>query len=79
MSAKWKSPIPIAGVAVVAALAFPGIASAAVNANVAGGVLTVTGTGSDAITISCDGGGNVAVASAASPGRRRATRSRRST
>ena len=67
MSAKWKSPIPIAGVAVAAALAFPGIANAAVNANVAGGVLTVTGTGSDAITISCDGGGNVAVASAALP------------
>ncbi len=64
MSAKWKSSIPIAGVAVVAALAFPGIASAAVNANVAAGVLTVTGTGSDAITISCDGGGNVAVANA---------------
>ena len=64
MSAKWKSPIPIAGVAVAAALAFPGIASAAVTANVAGGVLTVTGTGSDAITISCDGAGNVAVANA---------------
>jgi Ca2+-binding RTX toxin-like protein len=65
VSAKWKSPIPIAGVAVVAALAFPGIASAAVTANVAaGGVLNVTGTGSDAITISCDAGGNVAVANA---------------
>jgi Ca2+-binding RTX toxin-like protein len=65
VSAKWKSSIPIAGVAVVAALAFPGIASAAVTANVAaGGVLNVTGTGSDAITITCDGGGNVAVANA---------------
>ena len=46
MSSKWKSSIPVAGVAAVAALAFPGIASAAVNANVAGGVLTVTGDGS---------------------------------
>ena len=64
MSAKWKSRIPIAGVAVAAALAFPGIASAAVTAQVTGGVLTVTGTGSDAITISCDGAGNVAVANA---------------
>ena len=64
MSAKWKSSIPVAGVAAVAALAFPGIASAAVNANVAAGVLTVTGDGSDAITISCDAGGNVAVANA---------------
>jgi RTX calcium-binding nonapeptide repeat (4 copies) len=63
VSAKWKSSIPIAGVAVAAALAFPGIASAAVAANVAGGVLTVTGEGSDAITISCDAG-NVAVAGA---------------
>jgi Ca2+-binding RTX toxin-like protein len=63
VSVKWKSPIPLAGVAVVAALAFPGIASAAVTATVTGGVLTVEGTGSDAITISCDAG-NVAVAGA---------------
>ena len=63
MSVKWKSPIPLAGVAVVAALAFPGIASAAVTATVTGGVLTVEGTGSDAITISC-AAGNVAVANA---------------
>ena len=61
---KWKSPIPIAGVAVAAALAFPGIASAAVTAEVDSNVLTVTGTGSDAITISCDAGGDVAVADA---------------
>jgi Ca2+-binding RTX toxin-like protein len=67
VSVKWKSSIPLAGVAVAAALAFPGIASAAVNANVAAGVLTVTGTGSDAITISCNGGGNVVVAEAAVP------------
>ena len=67
MSAKWKCSIPIAGVAVAAALAFPGIANAAVNANVAGGVLTVTGDGSDAITISCDAGGNVVVANAVVP------------
>jgi Ca2+-binding RTX toxin-like protein len=67
VSAKWKSSIPIAGVAVAAALAFPGIANAAVNANVAGGVLTVTGEGSDAITISCDAGGNVVVANAVVP------------
>ena len=37
MSAKWKSRIPIAGIAIAAALAFPGIANAAVNATVAGG------------------------------------------
>ena len=67
MSAKWKSSIPIAGVAVAAALAFPGIANAAVTAGVSGGVLTVTGTDSDAITISCDAGGNVAVVNAALP------------
>ena len=65
MSAKWKSSIPIAGVAVAAALAFPGIANAAVTANVNNDVLAVTGTGSDAITISCDAGGNVLVANAA--------------
>ena len=64
MSAKWKGSIPIAGVAVAAALGFPGIANAAVTAAVNGGVLTVNGTGSDAITISCDGSGNVAVADA---------------
>ena len=68
MSAKWKSSIPIAGAAVAAVLAFPGIASAAVTANVAaGGVLNVTGQGTDAITISCDGAGNVVVANAALP------------
>ena len=32
MSSKWKSTIPVAGAAAAAALAFPGIASAAVNA-----------------------------------------------
>jgi Ca2+-binding RTX toxin-like protein len=64
VSSKWKSTIPVAGAAAAAALAFPGIASAAVNANVAGGVLTVTGEGADAITISCDAGGDVAVANA---------------
>ena len=67
MSSKWKCSIPVAGVAAAAALAFPGIASAAVNANVAAGVLTVTGDGADAITISCDAGGDVAVANAALP------------
>ncbi|MET0817356.1 MAG: calcium-binding protein [Solirubrobacteraceae bacterium] len=67
MSSKWKCSIPVAGAAAAAALAFPGIASAAVNANVAAGVLTVTGEGADAITISCDAGGHVAVANAALP------------
>jgi Ca2+-binding RTX toxin-like protein len=65
VSAKWKGSIPIAGAAVAAVLAFPGLASADVNANLgAGGVLNVTGTGSDAITISCDDDGNVVVANA---------------
>jgi Ca2+-binding RTX toxin-like protein len=67
VSTKWKCSIPVAGAAAAAALAFPGIASAAVNANVAAGVLTVTGDGADAITISCDAGGDVAVANAALP------------
>jgi Ca2+-binding RTX toxin-like protein len=43
----------LAGAAAVAALAFPGIASAAVNSSVAGGVLTVTSDAADAITITC--------------------------
>jgi Ca2+-binding RTX toxin-like protein len=64
---KWKSSISIAGVAAAAALAFPGIANAAVNANVAGGVLTVTGDGNDAITISCDTDGDVTVANTVVP------------
>ena len=67
MSSKWRSSIPIAAVAAAAALAFPGVANAAVNASVADGVLTVTGDGSDAITISCDAGGNVVVADAVVP------------
>jgi Ca2+-binding RTX toxin-like protein len=66
VSSKWKSSIPIGCLAVAAALAFPGIASAAVDASVDGGVLTVTGDGSDVITISCDGG-NVLVAGAVPP------------
>ena len=65
--------------AAAALLAFPGIANAAVTAKVERRRLTVTGDGSDAITISCDGGGNVAVAAPPSPRRPRATRSRRST
>jgi Ca2+-binding RTX toxin-like protein len=56
----------MAGVVAAAALAFPGIANAAVQASVTDGVLTVTGDGADAITISCDGG-NVLVADAVVP------------
>ena len=41
MAPKWKSSIPIAGVAAAAALAFPGIANAAVTATVNGTELTV--------------------------------------
>jgi Ca2+-binding RTX toxin-like protein len=52
---KWQGAIPI-GIAAAAALAFPGIASAAVQAHVNNGVLTVTGAGSDAITIACTNG-----------------------
>lgn len=39
--------------AAAALLAFPGVASAAVNSSVAGGVLTVTSTADDPITITC--------------------------
>jgi Ca2+-binding RTX toxin-like protein len=46
----------LAGAVVVAALAFPGIASAAVISNVNGDVLDVTGQADDAITLTCDGG-----------------------
>ena len=67
MSPKWKSSIPVAAFAAAAALAFPGIASAEVDASVALGVLTVTGEDGDAITISCDAGGDVAVADADPP------------
>ena len=57
MAPKWKSSIPIAGVAAAAALAFPGIASATVTAIVNGaGVLTVNGAGNDAISIACVNG-----------------------
>jgi Ca2+-binding RTX toxin-like protein len=55
-----------AGAAVAALLAFPGVASAAVNSSVAGGVLTVTSTADDAITIT-SAGGNVKV-NGADPG-----------
>ena len=41
--------IAIAGTTTL--LAFPGMASAAVNSTVAGGVLTVTSTAADTITI----------------------------
>jgi Ca2+-binding RTX toxin-like protein len=43
----------LAGAAAVAALAFPGIASAAVNSSVAGGVLTVTSDAAESITVTC--------------------------
>jgi Ca2+-binding RTX toxin-like protein len=46
----------LASAAAAALLAFPGTASAAVTSNVTNGVLTVTGTGDDAITITSDGG-----------------------
>ncbi len=67
MSPTWKSSIPIAALAAAAALAFPGIASAEVDASVALGVLTVTGEDGDAITITCNAGGNVVVADADPP------------
>ena len=81
MSSKWKSSLPMAGVVAAAALAFPGIASAAVVAEIDAGVLTVTGDGADAITISCDAGGDVAVADNTTPfpARRIAPTSPRST
>ncbi|HKH17248.1 MAG TPA: calcium-binding protein [Solirubrobacteraceae bacterium] len=44
----------LAAAAAVALLAFPAAASAAVNSTVVGGVLTVTSTADDAITITCD-------------------------
>jgi Ca2+-binding RTX toxin-like protein len=43
----------LACAAAVAALAFPGIASAAVNSTVAAGALTATSDGADPITITC--------------------------
>ena len=55
----------LAGAAAVA-LAFPGVANAAVTSSVAGGVLTVTSNAGDAITITC-AGGNVQV-NAGNPG-----------
>ncbi|HYI18436.1 MAG TPA: hypothetical protein VD836_06980 [Solirubrobacteraceae bacterium] len=67
MSSKWKCSLPMAGVVAAAALAFPGIASAAVVAEIDAGVLTVTGNGADAVTISCDAGGDVAVADNTTP------------
>jgi Ca2+-binding RTX toxin-like protein len=51
----------LAGAAVAAALAFPGIANAAVNSAVANNALTVTSTADDAITITCDAQGHVLV------------------
>ena len=56
----------LAAAAVAALLAFPGVASAAVNSSVAGGVLTVTSDAGDAITIT-SAGGNVKV-NGADPG-----------
>jgi Ca2+-binding RTX toxin-like protein len=46
----------LAGAAVAALLAFPGIASAAVTSNVAGGALTVTSDAADPIEITAVGG-----------------------
>jgi Ca2+-binding RTX toxin-like protein len=46
----------LAGAAAAALLAFPGIASAAVTSNVAGGTLTVTSDAADAIAITAAGG-----------------------
>jgi hypothetical protein len=51
----WKSSIPIAGVAAVAAMAFPGIANATVTPTVAGTELTVASDAADAIAIASDG------------------------
>ena len=56
MAPKWKSSIPIAGVAAAAALAFPGIANATVTSAVVNGTeLTVTSDAADAITIASNG------------------------
>jgi Ca2+-binding RTX toxin-like protein len=46
----------LAGAAVVAALAFPGIASATVTSTVTGGALTATSNANDAIAITCVAG-----------------------
>jgi Ca2+-binding RTX toxin-like protein len=68
---KWKSSIPIAGVAAVAAMAFPGIANATVTPTVAGTELTVTSDAADPIAIAASGanvtvnGANVAGANPA--------------
>jgi Ca2+-binding RTX toxin-like protein len=56
----------LAGAAVAALLAFPGIASAAVTSSVTGGVLSVSSDAGEAITITCVGG-NVKV-NGADPG-----------
>ena len=53
----------LAGAAAAAALAFPGIANAAVNSTVTAGALTVTSDAADPITITNDGG-NVKINSA---------------
>ena len=67
MASKWKCSVPMAGFVAAAALAFPGIASAAVEADVDAGVLTVSGDAADAITIACDAGGDVTVANNTTP------------
>ncbi len=55
MAPKWKSTIPIAGVAAAAALAFPGIANATVTPTVSGTELTLTADAGDAIAVGSDG------------------------
>ena len=71
MAPKWKSSIPIASAAAAAALAFPGIASAAVTSTVSGTELTVASDAGDAIAIAASGanvtvnGANVAGANPA--------------
>ena len=63
MAPKWKSSIPIAGVAAVAALAFPGIASAAVTPRPSTAPRTDgrRRARNDAISIACVNGANVDV------------------
>ena len=71
MAPKWKSSIPIAGVAAMAAMAFPGIANATVTPTVIGTELTVASDAGDAIAIAANGanvtvnGANVAGANPA--------------
>ena len=55
MASKWKTSIPIAGVAAMAAMAFPGIASATVTPTVNGTELTVTSDAAEPVTIGTDG------------------------